>query len=148
MHRVHHHQATREQEFVLDLDEIARQGARKMLAGALQAEVDAYLEAAEGERDEHTGHALVVRNGYHNSREVLCGAGAIEVRAPRVHKTANVLDALPKSVRGRAKKAIAEITEAENKTEAKKAVKALEEEFGTKWPKAAAKIVSDEEALL
>lgn len=65
-----------------------------------------------------------------------------------VHKSSNVLDALPKSVRGRAKKAIAEITEAENKTEAKKAVKALEEEFGTKWPKAAAKIVSDEEALL
>ncbi len=49
-----------------------------------------------------------------------------------VHKTANVLDALPKSVHGRAKKAIKEITEAENKTEAKKAVKEFGEEFGTK----------------
>ncbi len=57
-----------------------------------------------------------------------------------MHKTANVLDALPKSVHGRAKKAIKEITEAENKTEAKKAVKEFGEEFGTKWPKAAAKI--------
>ena len=65
-----------------------------------------------------------------------------------VHKTANVLDALPKSVHGRAKKAIKEITEAENKAEAKKAVKELEGEFGAKWPKAAEKVTNDEEALL
>jgi transposase-like protein len=320
------------EQFVLDLDEIARRGARKMLAHALQAEVDAYLRAAEGERDEHTGRALVVRNGYHRSREIVCGAGSIEVRAPRVndkrvdeatgqrkrfksailppymrrspkvtevlpllylhglssgdfapaleeffgtgaglspasitrlteqwreereafekrdltgvdyvyawvdgihtkvrlgsddrlcclvmigvrldgkkelvtirdgyrestgswaellrelkkrgmqapvlavgdgalgfwsaardvfpdtrhqrdwvHKTANVLDALPKSVHGRAKKAIREITEAENKTEAKKAVKEFEGEFGVKWPKALEKVTSEEEALL
>jgi len=320
------------EQFVLDLDEIARQGARKMLAQALQAEVDAYLRAAEGERDEHTGHALVVRNGYARSRQVVCGAGSIEVRAPRVndkrvdeatgqrkrfksailppymrrspkvtellpllylhglssgdfapaleeffgtgaglspasitrlteqwqeerealekrdltgvdyvyawvdgihtkvrlgsddrlcclvmigvrldgkkelvairdgyresteswaellrelkkrgmrapvlavgdgalgfwgaardvfpetrhqrdwvHKSANVLDALPKSVHGRAKKAIKEITEAENKTEAKKAVKEFEGEFGVKWPKAVEKVTSEEEALL
>ncbi len=54
-----------------------------MLAQALQAEVDAYLKAAEGERDEH-GRALVVRNGYARSREVLCGVGTIEVRTPRI----------------------------------------------------------------
>ena len=66
-----------------------------------------------------------------------------------VHKSANVLDASPKSVHGRAKKAIKEITEAENKVEAKKAVKEFGEEFGIKWPKAAAKIADDdEEALL
>ncbi len=331
MRSVHQDQPTREQELLLDLDEIARQGARKMLAQALEAEVQAYLHAAQGERDE-CGHALVVKNGYARSREIVCGAGAIEVRAPRVndkrvdettgerkrfksailppymrhspkvsevlpllylhglssgdfapalreffgseaglspasvvrltkqwqeeresfmerelsekdyvyvwvdgihtkvrlghderlcclvmvgarldgekelvavqdgyreskeswaellrdlkkrgmrapvlavgdgalgfwaaardafpetrhqrdwvHKTANVLDALPKSVHGRAKKAIKEITEAENKTEAKKAVKEFEGEFGVKWPKAAAKIVSEEEALL
>ncbi|MEJ7871328.1 MAG: IS256 family transposase [Rubrobacteraceae bacterium] len=332
MRSIQQDEATHEQ-FVLDLDEIARQGARKMLAHALQAEVDAYLRAAaEGERDEHTGHALVVRNGYHHSREIVCGAGTIEVRAPRVndkrvdeatgqrkrfksailppymrrspkvtevlpllylhglssgdfapaleeffgtgaglspasitrlterwqeereafekrdltgvdyvytwvdgihtkvrlgsddrlcclvmigvrldgekelvalrdgyresteswaellrelkkrgmrapvlavgdgalgfwsaardvfpetrhqrdwvHKTANVLDALPKSVHGRAKKAIREITEAENKTEAKKAVKEFEGEFGVKWPKAVAKVTGEEEALL
>jgi len=61
-----------------------------------------------------------------------------------VHKTANVLDAQPKSVHGRAKKALREMTEAENKAEAKKAIN----EFGVKWPKAIEKIVSDEEALL
>ena len=303
-----------------------------MLAHALQAEVDAYLRAAQGERDEHTGHALVVRNGYHNCRRVVCGAGSIEVRAPRVndrrvdeqtgerkrfqsailppymrrspkvsevlpllylhglssgdfapaleeffgtqaglspatvtrlveqwqaereafgkrdlsgadyvyiwvdgihtkvrlgqddrlcclvmvgarldgkkelialqdgyresieswaellrdlkkrgmrapvlavgdgalgfwgatrdvfpetrhqrdwvHKTANVLDALPKSVHRQAKKAIREITEAENKAQAKKALKGFEGEFGVKWPKAVAKVIDDEEALL
>ncbi len=65
-----------------------------------------------------------------------------------VHKTANVLDALPKSVHGRAKKAVREITEAENKAEAKKAVKEFEGEFGAKWPKAVEKVANDEEALL
>lgn len=302
-----------------------------MLAQALHAEVEAYLKAAQAERDEH-GHALVVKNGYHNERRVVCGAGSIEVRAPRVndrrmdettgerrrfrsvilppymrrsakvtevlpllylhglstgdfapaleeffgtgaglspasitrlteqwqqereaferrdlsevdyvyvwvdgihtrvrlggdgrlcclvmvgarldgkkelvavrdgyreseeswaqllrdlkkrgmrspvlavgdgalgfwgalrdafpetrpqrdwvHKTANVLDALPKSVHKRAKKAVREITEAENKAEAKKAIKELVKEFGVKWPKAVEKITDDEEALL
>jgi len=330
MHRVHQDGVARE-EFTLDLDEIARHGAQKMLAQALRAEVDAYLRAAEGERDER-GHALVVKNGYANGRQVVCGAGNIEVRAPRVndkrvddstgerkrfrsailppymrrspkvsevlpllylhglssgdfapaleeffgtqaglspatitrlteqwraereafterelsgvdyvyawvdgihtrvrlgsddrlcclvmigvrldgnkelvavqdghresieswqemlrdlkkrgmrapvlaigdgalgfwgavrdvfpetrhqrdwvHKTANVLDALPKSVHGRAKKAIKEITEAESKAEARKAVKEFEGEFGAKWPKAVKKILSEEEALL
>ncbi|MGH2577371.1 MAG: IS256 family transposase [Actinomycetota bacterium] len=65
-----------------------------------------------------------------------------------VHKTANVLDALPKSVQPAALRAIREITQAENKTEASKAVDRFEAEFGTKWPKAAAKITKDREALL
>ena len=65
-----------------------------------------------------------------------------------VHKTANVLDALPKSAHRRAKKAIKEITEAENKAEARKAVKEFAQEFGTKWPKATAKIEDDDQALL
>jgi transposase-like protein len=69
---------------MLDLDELARQGAKKMLAQALRAEVQAYLQAAEGERDER-GQALVVSNGYARSRQVVCGAGSIEVRAPRVN---------------------------------------------------------------
>jgi putative transposase len=330
VHRLHQNEEDRERH-LLDLDEIARQGARRMLAEALEAEVQAYIEAARDHRDEQ-GRALVVRNGYAREREVLLGAGAVEVRAPRVndrrvdedgnrqrfksvilppymrrspkvtevlpllylhglssgdfvpaleeffgteaglsastvtrlteqwqtereqfmrddlcgrdyvyvwvdgihtgvrlggderlcclvmvgarldgtkelvaisdgyresteswaeflrdlkkrgmrapvlavgdgalgfwgairdvfpatrhqrdwvHKTANVLDSLPKSVHGRAKAAIKEITEAENKKEATKAVEAFSEEFGAKWPKAVAKIVEeDRDALL
>jgi putative transposase len=66
------------------IDEIVREGARRMLAEALQAEVDAYIAAFAGERDEN-GRRLVVRNGYHQGREVLTSAGAIEVTAPRVN---------------------------------------------------------------
>jgi putative transposase len=65
-----------------------------------------------------------------------------------VHKTSNVLDALPKSVHERAKKAIHEITCAENKAEAERAVEAFADEFGTKWPKAVAKVVDERELLL
>ena len=66
------------------IDEIVREGARRMLAEALQAEVDAYIAAFVAERDER-GRRLVVRNGYHEPREVLTSAGAVEVTAPRVN---------------------------------------------------------------
>src|ERR671915_1229117 len=66
------------------IDEIVREGARRMLAEALQAEVDAYIAQFAGERDEH-GRRLVVRNGSHRRREVLTSAGAVEVVAPRVN---------------------------------------------------------------
>ena len=66
------------------LDEIVRDGARQMLAAALQAEVAAYVDQFVDQVDEN-GHRLVVRNGHHNVREVLTGAGAIEVKAPRVN---------------------------------------------------------------
>lgn len=66
------------------LDEIVRDGARKMLAAALQAEVAAYIEAHADQVDER-GHRLVVRNGYHAEREVTTAAGAVTVRQPRVN---------------------------------------------------------------
>jgi transposase-like protein len=66
------------------IDEIAREGARRMLAEALQAEVDAYIARFADERDEN-GRRLVVRNGHHQSREILASAGAIEVTVPRVN---------------------------------------------------------------
>jgi putative transposase len=66
-----------------DLDELAREGARRMLAAALEAEVDDYLAASAAERDQG-GRRLVVRNGHAREREVLTAAGAIPVRAPRV----------------------------------------------------------------
>ena len=66
------------------LDELAREGARRMLAAALQAEVAAYIDAHADLVDEH-GHRLVVRNGYHAEREVATAAGAVPVQAPRVN---------------------------------------------------------------
>jgi transposase-like protein len=66
------------------IDEIVCEGARRMLAEALQAEVDAYIDRFAGERDER-GHRLVVRNGSHAPRDVLTSAGAVEVVAPRVN---------------------------------------------------------------
>ena len=61
------------------LDEIVRDGARQMLAAALQAEVAAYVEAFADQVDEH-GRRLVVRNGHHQPREVTTAAGAVPVR--------------------------------------------------------------------
>ena len=66
------------------IDEIVREGARRMLAEALHAEVDAYIAAHAAERDAN-GRRLVVRNGSHQPREVLTSAGAIGVTAPRVN---------------------------------------------------------------
>jgi transposase-like protein len=66
------------------IDEIVREGARRMLAQALQAEVDAYIAAFGDQRDER-GRRLVVRNGSHDPRQVLTSAGAVEVKAPRVN---------------------------------------------------------------
>ena len=70
-------------ELRLDLDEIVREGARRMLAAALEAEVDDYLAAAADERDER-GRRLVVRNGHARPRAVTTVAGSIPVRTPRV----------------------------------------------------------------
>jgi transposase-like protein len=66
------------------LDEIVRDGARQMLAVALQAEVTAFIDAHRGDLDD-AGRRLVVRNGYHQPREVTTAAGAVEVRQPRVN---------------------------------------------------------------
>lgn len=66
------------------IDQIVRDGARRMLAEALQAEVDAYCAQFTDERDER-GRRLVVRNGSHQPREILTSAGAVEVTAPRVN---------------------------------------------------------------
>ena len=44
----------------------------------------AYVEQYADQVDEH-GHRLVVRNGYHDPREVVTAAGAVPVRQPRVN---------------------------------------------------------------
>ncbi len=68
----------------LGLDGICREGARTMLAAALEADVDAYLAELVDERDED-GHRLVTRNGHARRRKVQTVAGAVEIEAPRVN---------------------------------------------------------------
>jgi len=66
------------------IDEIVREGARRMLAEALQAELDAYIARFADLRDDD-GRRLVVRYGYHEAREVTTCAGAVAVHAPQVN---------------------------------------------------------------
>jgi putative transposase len=78
-----HVDAAANAELESTLDELVAEGARRMLATALEAEVDAYVSLLAAERDEE-GMRLVVRNGHAVSRSLVTGAGPIEVRAPRV----------------------------------------------------------------
>ena len=65
-----------------------------------------------------------------------------------VHKTANVLDALPKRVQPQAKRMLHEIVEAATRKDAERAIDAFVAEFEAKWPKAAGKLSKDREQLL
>ena len=78
-----HVDATADAELSDTLDELVAEGARRMLAAALEAEVDAYISGLIHEVDDQ-GHRLVVRNGHARARSLVTGAGPIEVRAPRV----------------------------------------------------------------
>ncbi len=54
------------------LDELAREGARRMIAEALKLEADEYVEKLRHLRDAK-GHAVVVRNGKARPREDVPG---------------------------------------------------------------------------
>jgi len=65
------------------LDEIVLQGARSMLAAALEEEVQRFVERHVDDRD-GDGRRQVVRNGHLPERTVITGAGPLEIRRPRV----------------------------------------------------------------
>jgi putative transposase len=65
------------------LESIMREGARKMLQAALEAEIEEHLERYKGVVDK-AGNRLVVRNGFQPERRILTGAGPIPVKRPRV----------------------------------------------------------------
>jgi putative transposase len=71
-------------EIAVTLDDLAREGARRMIATALEAEVGEYVERHAGERGED-GKRLVVRNGRARERRVTVGSGTVAVQAPRVN---------------------------------------------------------------
>jgi putative transposase len=56
------------------IDEIACEGARRMLAAALESEVNVYIAELADQRDEK-GHRLVMRNGHHQPRTLTTAAG-------------------------------------------------------------------------
>ncbi len=65
-----------------------------------------------------------------------------------VHKTANVLNKLPKGLQAKAKGALHEIWMAEGRTDAEKAMDAFVETYGAKYPKAVACLTKDRDELL
>ncbi len=65
------------------LTEILRDGATQMLAQAIEAEVEQWIDSRAHVRDEN-GHRQVVRNGHLPGRKIQSGVGAVEVKQPRV----------------------------------------------------------------
>src|SRR3954453_5105226 len=82
----------------ITLDDLAREGARRMIAAALEAEVEEYVASFVDEVDED-GKRLVVRNGRARERRLTIGSGTVPIRAPRVNDK-RILPLLP-MVRGR-----------------------------------------------
>jgi putative transposase len=66
------------------LTDVLRSGAQRLLAAALETEVESYLAQHANARDE-VGRRLVVRNGHCPEREVQTGIGSIPVQRPRVN---------------------------------------------------------------
>ena len=84
------------------------------------------------------GFWAAVRDVFPQTREQRCW----------VHVGVNVLNALPKSAHPSARRALAEIRDAEDRAHAEQAIRAFADEFGAKWPKAVAKITDKPDALL
>ncbi|MFT4962031.1 MAG: putative transposase [Paracoccaceae bacterium] len=74
----------RQTETVVDpLTELAREGARRMLAEALKAEADAFFASFSDERLED-GRQRIVRHGHGPERQIQTGIGALDVQRPKV----------------------------------------------------------------
>jgi transposase-like protein len=65
------------------LQDVLREGARKMLAAAIEAEVSAFIEQHRSLKTDD-GKAAVVRNGYLPERTIQTGLGDIDVKVPKV----------------------------------------------------------------
>jgi putative transposase len=62
---------------------VLREGAKRMLIQAIEAEVEAFLAAHAGLSDEQ-GRRRLVRNGHAPERQIQTGIGPLEVRRPKV----------------------------------------------------------------
>src|SRR4029078_12116113 len=132
-------------EFSDPLTEVLREGARALLAQAVEAEGTAFLSGHANKQTE-CGRQRLVRHGHRPEREIMTGLGPVPVRAPAfrdrmalhrtracadgalgfwqaleeiwpktrgqrcwVHKTANILNKLAKSLQPKAKRALQDI---------------------------------------
>ena len=75
---------TKKPETFIDdpITQILRNGARKLLANALEAEINSFLEQYAELTDEQ-GRKRITRNGYLPEREIQTGIGPVRVKAPR-----------------------------------------------------------------
>ena len=69
------------------LTDVLRDGARTLLAGAVEAEVAAFM-AKHADLKTEDGHQRIVRHGHLPEREIMTGIGAVAVRQPRVRDRA------------------------------------------------------------
>jgi transposase-like protein len=65
------------------ITQILREGARKLLAQALEAEIDQFIHQYKELTDE-LGRQRIVRNGYHREHQIQSGIGTVQVKAPRI----------------------------------------------------------------
>ncbi len=65
------------------LTDVLRSGARRLLAQAIEAEVEAHI-ASHADLTDARGRRRVVRHGYLPEREIQTGIGAVAIKAPRV----------------------------------------------------------------
>lgn len=70
------------------LEEILREGARKMLQQVIEIEVQEFCDHYKTLRDEK-GHRMIVRNGFLPERQIQAGIGPISIRQPRVRDKSN-----------------------------------------------------------
>ena len=82
----------RQSESVADpLTELAREGARRMLAEALKAEADAFVASFAHEQLED-GRQRIVRHGFGPGRQIQKGIGALDIQRPKVRDRMTTLD--------------------------------------------------------
>lgn len=72
------------ENFGKSLDEVALEGARRMLLSVLEAEVEGFLGRRRYERQ---SGSVGYRNGYGKNRKVAVGSGTMDIRAPRVRES-------------------------------------------------------------